>query len=264
MQLNKLAFNLLAIATFAIAAVGMQLPRLNQKIAGQTPESDRQWVEREKARLKLLNQLPPKGFGFNNMIANLTFLGFLQYFGDDVARVQNKTGFSLSPDYFEVIINRDPMHIYSYLFMSNSVTIFAAQPKIAIALYEKGLQFISPEAQYEAYTVWRRRAIDELLFLGDSAAARKSHLKAAEWAERANFPADAFPDSKSIAKSSRGTAEFLSKDPNSVPVRISAWNSVLTTAVDRKTYQIAVNELDRLGVEVKIENGQLQLRAKQK
>jgi hypothetical protein len=264
MQLNKLAFNLLAIATLALITVSIQLPKLNQKLAGQTPESDLKLVESEKARLKLLNQLPSSGFGFNNMIANTTFLGFLQYFGDDVARVTNKTGYSLSPDYFEVIVSRDPKHIYSYLFMSNSVTMLAAQPKQAIALYDKGLPFISPEAQYDAYTVWRRRAIDELLFLGDSSAARKSHLKAAEWAERATFPADAAPDSKSIAKSSRATAEFLSKDPNSVPVRISAWGSVLTSAVDRKTYQIAVNELDRLGMEVIIENGQLQLRKKQK
>lgn len=260
MKLLKLAINIGAIATFAIITVGLQLPRLNQKIAGQTAEADQKSISQEKARLQFLSKLPPRGFGFNNMIANLTFLGFLQYFGDDVARQQNKTGYSLSPDFFDVIISRDPRHIYAYLFMSNSVTLFTGQPKKAIALYEKGLPYISPETQYDAYTVWRRRAIDELLFLGDSAAARQSYLKAAEWADRATFPPNALPETKFIAESSRVSAEFLRQDPNSKSARISAWSSVLTSAVDQKTYQIAVNELDRLGIAVKIDNaGRLQI-----
>jgi hypothetical protein len=260
MKLLKLAINIGAIAAFAITTVGLQLPRLNQKIAGQTADADQKSVAQEKARLQFLSKLPPRGFGFNNMIANITFLGFLQYFGDDVARQQNKTGYGLSPDFFDVIISRDPRHIYAYLFMSNAVTLFTGQPQKAIALYEKGLPFISPETQYDAYTVWRRRAIDELLFLGDSAAARKSYLKAAEWADRATFPPDALPETKFIAESSRASAEFLRQDPNSEAIRISAWGSVLTGAVDQKTYQLAVNELDRLGMAVKIDQeGRLQL-----
>jgi hypothetical protein len=260
----KFGLNLAAIATFGITAIAMQLPRLNQKLVGQTVDADQKWVEQEKARLKFLNQLPARGFGFNNMIANMTFLGFLQYFGDDVARVKNKTGFSLTPDYFEVIISRDPRHVYAYLFMSNSVTIFAAQPQTAIALYKKGLPYISPELQYDAYTVWRRRAIDELLFLGDTKSASKSYLMAAEWADRATFPPDALPETKFVAADSRASAEFLRQDPNSESARISAWGMVLTSAVDQKTFQIAVNELEKLGMEVKVdEKGQIQLRKKQ-
>ncbi|AFY73199.1 hypothetical protein Syn7502_01089 [Synechococcus sp. PCC 7502] len=265
MQLIKLAINLGAIAAFALTSIGLQLPRLQQKLVGQTPEADQRWIQQEKARLKFLNQLPPKGFGFNNIIADLTFLGFLQYFGDDVARLKNKTGYVLSPDYFDVIISRDPRHIYAYLFMSNSVTLFAAQPHRAITLYEQGLPFIIPEKQYDAYTVWRRRAIDELLFLGDSAAARKSYLKAAEWADRATFPPDALPETKFVAAYSRASAEFLRQDPNSSAARISAWGSVLTSAVDQKTFQIAVNELDKLGMLVQTDaQGRLQLVPKSK
>jgi len=264
MQLIKLAINIGAIAVFAITSVILQLPRLNQKIVGQTPAADLKLVEQEKSRLKFLKQLPARGFGFNNIISDFAFLGFLQYFGDDVARKENRTGYGLSPDYFEVIVDRDPRHVYSYLFMSSSVTLFAAQPQRAIAIYEKGLPFISPETQYDAYTVWRRRAIDELLFIGDSAAARKSYLKAAEWADRATFPPEALPETKFVAQASRESAEFLSKDPKSTSARVSAWSSVLTSAVDRKTFQIAVNELDRLGMQVKVdEKGQIQLRKKQ-
>jgi hypothetical protein len=260
MSLMKLAINLGAIAALAITSISLQLPRLNQKLAGQTRNADLRAVDQERARLRFLNQLPERGFGFNNMIANMAFLGFLQYFGDDVARAQNKTGYSLSPDFFDVIISRDPRHVYAYLFMSNSVTMYAAQPKRAIALYKKGLPFISPETQSDAYTVWRRRAIDELLFLGDSAAARKSYLKAAEWADRATFPPDALPETKFVAESSRASAEFLRQDPNSRSARISAWGAVLTAAVDQKTFQIAVNELDKLGMAVETnDQGQLQL-----
>lgn len=260
MALLKLAVNLGAIAALIASTISLQIPRLNQKIIGQTPEADQRWVEQEKTRLRLLRELPRGGFGFNNMIANATFLGFLQYFGDDVARQQNKTGYSLSPDYFDVIISRDPRHIYAYLFMSSSVTIFAAQPRKAIALYEQGLPFISPEKQFDAYTVWRRKAIDELLFLGDTKAARQSYLKAAEWADRATFPPNALPETAFVAEASRASAEFLHTDPNSTAARISAWSSVLTAAVDQKTFDIAVYELGRLGMAVRVnEEGRLQV-----
>ncbi len=260
MKLIKLAINIGAIAALGLIVVCLQLPRLNKKVSGQTIAADQKWIDQERSRLKFLNQLPPKGFGFNNMIANMTFLGFLQYFGDDVARVENKTGYGLSPDYFDVIISRDPRHIYSYLFMSNSVSVSAGRPDRAISLYKKGLPFISPEIQYDAYTVWRRRAIDELLFLGDIAAARRSYLKAAEYADRANFPADALAETKFVAESSRESAEFLSKDPNSKSARIAAWGAVLTAAVDQNTFQIAVDELDKLGMAVKTDpEGRLQV-----
>ncbi len=250
----RLAINIGAIAAFLATTLALQMPRLNQKLVGQTPESDQKALEQEKTRLQFLNQIPPRGLGFNNLIADFTYLGYLQYFGDDVARTDHKTGYTLSPDYFQIIIKRDPRHIYSYLFMSTGVSIFAAQPRKAIELYNQGLPFLSPEHQYEAYTVWRRKAIDEFLFLGDSVSARQSYLKAAEYADRATFPPDSLPETKFVAQASRDSAKFLSTDPNSKAARISAWNSVLSSAVDKKTTQIAVDELDKLGMRVVLDD----------
>lgn len=255
----KLVGNILAIAAFLGTALALQAPKLNQKLGGQTVEADQQAVTKEKARLNLLKQMPSGGLGFNNLIADTTFMSFAQYFGDDVARVQHKTGYGLSPDYFDVIVARDPRFISSYIFLSTSVSNYAAQPSKAIELYAQGLKFLSPEQLPSAYTVWRRKAIDELLFLGDGVAARTSYLKAAEWAERAKFDSDALPETKAVAQQSRESAEFLRGNPSSKSARISAWSSVLGTAVDRKTAQIAITELDKLGIDVKInEQGQIQ------
>ncbi|NKB18791.1 MAG: hypothetical protein HC770_13540, partial [Pseudanabaena sp. CRU_2_10] len=180
------------------------------------PEADRQQVEQEKTRLRLLKQIPASGFGLNNIISDLTFLSFLQYFGDDKARVDSKTGYGISPNYFEVIVDRDPRFLYSYIFLSTSSSIYAGQPGRATELMGKAVKFLSPEQMPYAYTVWRRKGVDELLFLGDVKASLASHLKGAEWAERAkikgpdlNFGPTGLPEADTIATRLRGTAEFL-------------------------------------------------------
>jgi hypothetical protein len=278
MKLLKLAINLGAIAICMGTALALQLPRLNQKIAGQTPEADRKQVEQEKTRLRLLKQIPASGFGFNNVIADLTFLSFLQYFGDDKARVDSKTGYGISPNYFEVIVDRDPRFLYSYIFLSTSGSIYAGQPRRATELMGKAVKSLSPEQMPYAYTVWRRKGVDELLFLGDVKASLTSHLTAAEWAERAdkklgpdlNFGPRGLPEVDTIAPRLRGTAEFLrnsldSKDQEKVAknikrARIASWSDVLQNAVDKKTLEIATSELNKLGMDVKIkENGTIQV-----
>ncbi len=260
MKRLKLVGHILAISVSLGVTLALQAPKLDQKLVNQTVESDQQAVAKEKARLNLLKQAPTRGLGFNNLIAGTTFLSFVQYFGDDVARIEHKTGYSLSPDYFDVIVAHDPRFISSYIFLSTSVSIYAAQPSKAIKLYAQGLKSLSPEQQPYAYTVWRRKAIDELLFLGDGIAARASYLKAAEWAERAKFGSDALLETKVVAQQSRESAEFLRGNPTSKSARIAAWSSVLGAAVDRKTAQIAIAELDKLGVDAKIdEQGQIQI-----
>ena len=277
MKLLKLAINLGAIAICMGTALALQLPRLNKKIAGQTPEADRQQVEQEKTRLRLLKQIPASGFGLNNIISDLTFLSFLQYFGDDKARVESKTGYGISPNYFEVIVDRDPRFLYSYIFLSTSSSIYAGQPGRATELMGKAVKSLSPEQMPYAYTVWRRKGVDELLFLGDVKASLASHLKGAEWAERAkikgpdlNFGPTGLPEADTIATRLRGTAEFLRNsldskdkekaDKNIKRARIASWSDVLQNAVDKKTLEIATNELNKLDVDVKIEqDGTLQL-----
>ena len=64
-------------------------------------------------RLGLLSQLP--NFGFKNLVSSWTFLNFLQYFGDSSARSIN--GYGLSPTFFEIIVNRDPYFVDSYVYL---------------------------------------------------------------------------------------------------------------------------------------------------
>jgi hypothetical protein len=71
------------------------------------------------------------------------FLGFAQYFGDDSAR--QITGYALSPDYFEIIVDRDPRFREAYLFLSVSSSLYAAMPERSVVLMEKGLKFLKPQ-----------------------------------------------------------------------------------------------------------------------
>ncbi|UJB70455.1 hypothetical protein HRE53_04950 [Acaryochloris sp. 'Moss Beach'] len=71
-------------------------------------------TEQEEANLALIKHLP--NFGFDNLIADWSFLRFLQYFGESDARQQ--IGYALTPKYFEVFVSRNPQFIQPYKFMS--------------------------------------------------------------------------------------------------------------------------------------------------
>jgi hypothetical protein len=258
MRFRKLAINLGAISIFAAIALSLQFPKLNQRLGGQTLDETRKAVRDEEARLKLIRQLPPRGLGFNNMIANFAFLQFLQYFGDDIARDKFQTGYSLSPLYFANIIDRDPRFLSSYIYMSASVSMFAGLPKEALNIYSKGLQSLEPEQQPSAYTVWRYKATDQLLFLGDAKGARESYLKAAEWADKASLSGKKLvEDPKLVAEASRQSAQWLEaeRDLDLTKAQIGAWSMVLQNAKDKKTVQIVAQELDKLGMKIEIKNG---------
>jgi hypothetical protein len=253
-------WNISFIVVAMVSTISLQIPQLNRRISGQTPEGDRQWVIQESARLSVLQRLPPRGFGFNNLISTYTFLGFLQYFGDDVARIAHGTGYGLTPAYFQVIVPRDPRFIQSYLYLSVGVSMFTAQPRKAIALYEKGTAVIDPAKQRYGYTVWMRQATDQLLFMGDSQGARQSYLKAAEWASIPQFKPDDLPETQIIPNSNPptnyitqyalGNAEWLKDNRDLSSAQIAAWQMILNTATDRKTVEIIAQEVDKLGFKI--------------
>ena len=256
MRFRNLVINLGAIAAFAAIALSLQFPKLNQRLSGQTLEETRKSVRDEEARLKLIRQLPSRGLGFNNMIANFTFLQFLQYFGDDMARNNFQTGYSLSPLYFANIIDRDPRFLSSYLYMSSSVSMFAGLPKDAIDLSSKGLKSLNPDQQPSAYTVWRYKATDQLLFLGDGKGARDSYLQAAAWGDRASLSGKKLvEDPKLVAEFSRQSAKWLEEDRDLTKAQIAAWSMVLKNVVDKKTFQIIAQEVDKLGMKIEIKDG---------
>lgn len=179
-------------------------------------------------------------FGFDNLLADWTFLNFLQYFGDSDQRTH--LGHALSLDFFAVIVDRDPYFIDTYLYLTNSISIYAGQPLESIRLMEKGLVSLTPQSPPRSFFVWRHKATDELLFLGDTQAAKKSYETAASWAEQS--PAQ---DATLVARLSRQTVHFLEADPNSRPAQINAWSEVLLRATDENIKQAAISQIEQLG-----------------
>jgi hypothetical protein len=219
----------------------LQIPQLQQlqtKSQTASVEAIQQDLAAEKLRLELLQKFPT--FGFDNLIADWSFLSFLQYFGDQPAR--QKTDYSLSPEFFEVVLRRDPYFIQAYPFLSTSASLYAGLPERSTQLMQSALQSLQPNVPPDSYTVWRQLGIDQLLFLGDAAAARHSFLMAAEWAAQSSDPA-----SQAAAQISQRTADFLARNPNSTAAQITAWVMVLGNAPDDRTRQMAVQRIEALG-----------------
>ncbi len=233
------------VALMCIFAVGVlqvpQLNRLRNRAKTDSTEALRKQVGLEGLHLNLLQKTP--AFGLDNLLADWVFLNFLQYFGDDEAR--DVTGYSLSPEYFEIIVDRDPRFLGAYIGLSTSISLYAARPEKSVALMEKGLQSMSPQTPPKSYYVWRYKAIDELLFLGDAQAARQSFEKAAEWASSYSDE-----ESQTVAAFSRKTAAFLARNPESKSAQVTAWTMVLNYATDNRARQIAINRIRALGGEV--------------
>ena len=239
------------IATAALA--GVITIQSNRQLGGisvikteglnPTPEisvaSFKQSEQQEALRLKMLKALP--SFGFDNLVADWTFIKFLQYFGDDEAR--NITGYSLSQDYFDIITRRDPRRVEIYPFLSVAVSFYQAKPEIAVQLMERGTSALSPQIDPKAWTVWRNKGLDELLLLGDIPESIQSHEKAADWVEGT-------PSGKQLAPMFRATAEYLRRDPDSVQVRFYGWSMVYAQTKDKFVRQRAKEAFVKLGAQV--------------
>lgn len=208
-----------------------------------TAEQAQRQEQQTQAQLEILQNLP--SLGFDNLVGDWTFLQFLQYFGD--GEVRSKTGYALSSEFFEIIVDRNPQFIESYSFLSSSVSVYSGQPEKAVALMEQGLKSLSPGTDPRGYLVWRYKGIDELLFLNKPEDARRSFEKAAEWASL-SFD----PQSRNIARISQQTAQFLAKNPASKRAQISSWASVLNNAPDQPTRQLAIQRIQSLGGKVAI------------
>ncbi|MFS0519486.1 hypothetical protein ACEYW6_32980 [Nostoc sp. UIC 10607] len=242
MLLSRKAIATPFVICLCILGVGLiQFPQLQKLIKSKQSaslESLEKEIKSEKLRLSFLKKIP--SFGYDNFIADLVYLNFLQYFGDD--EVRDQTGYSLSPEYFEVILERDPRFLAAYRGLSVSTSLYAAMPERAIAISEKGLKSLSPSVPEKSYYIWRYKGIDELLFLGNAEAAKQSFATAANWASK-------FSDAESqlIANTSQRTAEFLSRNPSSRYAQISTWSMVLNNQFDERTRKRAIREIEALG-----------------
>ena len=241
-QLLPVAFILLSFA----AIVTIQVPQLarlkNQSKTLNKPELQR--IEaKTKLQLSLVKALPT--FGFKNLVADWYFLEFLQYSGDD--DVRRIAGYAAAIDYFDVILDRDPRFFHAYYYLSNAGTLYAAQPERSVAMMDRGLKSLTPQIPDRSYYIWRIKAVDELLFLGKAADARKSMLMAANWARQVGDE-----EGIGVAKISEKTADYLARNPKSKQAQFDAWNMVLGSAVDEPVIRRAIFEIKALGGNVTI------------
>lgn len=187
--------------------------------------------------------------GFRNLAANYTFIQFLLYFGHDEARQSH--GYGDSKAFFETIIHRDPYFKDFYFYLSQSMSVYAGRPDKAIEIMDEGITNLEPNHPPDGYHTWRYKGIDELLFALDSKAAQHSFEMAADWAAYSSEP-----DSQVIGERSQRTAQFLSTNPDSKHAQISAWSSILISALDDEIRANAVEKIRELGGDVVFsENG---------
>ncbi|GBL12353.1 hypothetical protein MSj_03869 [Microcystis aeruginosa Sj] len=188
----------------------------------------------ENAQVELLKNMP--AFGFDNMLANWSMLQFIQYYGDGDAR--KETGYGLSPDFMEIVAKNDPRFVRAYLMMSVPSSVNAGKPERTIEIMNKGLSKLTPDVT-DAYFIWLYKGVDELLFLGDIPAAKKSYQMAADWAKIAG--------NEFIEKSARGTVKFLETNPDSRAPRVGAWMLVWINSQDEETRRLAKENIEKLG-----------------
>jgi hypothetical protein len=239
--------------------INLQMSRLSQLERQATQSLTKAEYIREEQQtesgLKVLAKLPT--FGFDNLIADWAFLNFLQYFGDDQARPQ--TGYRMVPDFFQLIVARDPRFLDIYPYLSAGVTLYGGQPQKTVQLLQQGIDAVHPERQADAYFLWQAKATDELLFLGRNKDAQRSYEMAGSWASRSQDPA-----LQNIATRSRQTAQFLASNPDSRRARVGAWFNILTNAIDDPTRRFAVRQIQALGGTISQENGALKVSLPQK
>lgn len=236
----QLGQKLIVLLLCLSGVVILQLPRANEDQSEITEEEAIKEEQQKKLRIGALQQMPD--FGYSNLLANWIFLDFVQYYGDRVAR--NLTGNTLSADYFQAVVRKDPRFVDSYFFLAPATSLFAGKPDLSVELMEEGLEKISP-TQPLAYQIWSYKGIDEMLFLGDHQAAIESYNKALEWTKYHNTE-----QAEVAAMRAQQAKEFLETNPDSRLVRASAWLMIYSNARDDQTRELARSEVEKDGLEI--------------
>ncbi|WLT37055.1 hypothetical protein NON20_13525 [Synechocystis sp. B12] len=220
---------------------------------GITEQNNQLQIQQERARLDVAGRMP--ALGFDNILADWLYIQFIQYFGDD--EMIKVSGYSLVPDYFEQIISRDPLFTDAISRADVAISLFTGEPGKSVELLSQALaqqpnHFLT---NLPPYYLWRAKGNNELLFLGDIEAAKKSYAKSIVVAE-------AYDDDEArrIANISRGTIKFLESNPDSKFARISAWVTVLANRPDEKTVARVTQEIEELGGSVEmLPNGSIRV-----
>ena len=118
---------LIIFFSFVGTICSLQKEHYNKSVIGIKAENHSEQIESAQVSLKTQKLIPT--FGFNNLRADLTYLQFVQYFGDQKARKQ--TGYTLVPSYFDNVVNYDPNFTQANLSLSVANSMYAGQPEMA-------------------------------------------------------------------------------------------------------------------------------------
>lgn len=237
----------LSFASILLAcSVYLQKQLLAKKDKSQDVVRYEQQARVEQIKINTIKKMP--AFGFGNLLADWCWLQFLQYFGDSKAR--KNTGFIISADYYESIVNHDPRFVRAYFLLAPATSIFAGEPERAIKAMSKGLESITPELSSESYYLWVYKGIDEMMFLNDIESAKESYKMASIWAEQSDHL-----NAKNSAANIKQTVEFLDDNPDSLVAQIGAWTLVLNSTAHRETQDKALEKIEELGGQIIVTPG---------
>lgn len=230
----------LSLSVFCLVTVGaLQKPFLSENF-DLTAEDYQRQEDAKQAQLDIFKKMPT--FGFDNLISDWAYLDFIQYNGDYLGR--ETTGYSLLPDYYELVVTKDPRFVEAYFLLDVATTLFAGQPNVSNKWIEYGLDYIVPEIPL-AYQVLIFKGTLELLFLGTPLEAKKSFEKAAEWAIIEDTETSLI-----VADGMSQRAKFLAQNPDSRRVRIGSWINILRNVRDVRGQKVAIENLRKLGAKV--------------
>ncbi len=193
--------------------------------------------EKIDAVLSVGKSLP--SFGYRNLLADLLWLRFVQYYGDVKAR--ERTGYEFSYEYLNLITDRDPQFEKAYLFANLAVTYQMVRTDLSEKLLLKGIAH-NPNS----YLIWQARGFLHFLYTGDL-----------------NKAAYAFRKNAGLAVAQEGNAKqqwanYWINIARSIELpnvdtrytRRKIWEEIFNSASDKQTKRMAFAYLNTLGVRV--------------
>lgn len=241
-QLGKITKFLPILAPFiCLAGIVLLQSQEYKKSAQKLNQANYLSQEEQQARvIKFQSQTPT--LNFDNLLADWSYLNFVQYFGD--ANARETIGYKLVPDYFATITKIDPHFTQAHLRLSLANSLYAGNPEKSIALMEKILETVDPASE-EAALLWTSKGLDELLFLGDKEAAIKSYKIASQWATLDKSDRPDILKIKDLEKALEFTSEIQLKE-----AQIMAWSSTLVHIIDNQKKREIIDKINRLKAEI--------------
>ena len=201
------------------------------------------YLAQEQEQASLVNwQKQSSHFGFDNLQADISYLNFLQYFGDKAAR--ETIGYKLVPNYFATISSIDPHFTQAHLNLAIANSMYAGNPEQTIEFMEQILESVDPKSEQAAY-LWTSKGLDELLFMGDKSAAIQSYNMAANWAD---LTISDRPNQ--IAIKDLELALGYTDEIDLKKAQIFAWSSVLVHIKDYQRRREILDKISNLKAEI--------------